>query len=355
MDIKLYTTYNVEEIENTIPRSHFNTFMSNPFLYNGAPFQLRVDDNGKVIGSVYAFPLEIVLQSGEIFTVCAGSTLTVKPENRGMGLAKGMTLKRLELTKDKIAIASGLSSMSLPLFRKLGFSVFLTRRNVYLKNSRPVVEMIFKRGFLLKLFTSIANVFLRLQSFFLERECNNNLKDVTVEEVNEVPNDVPEIVALDKALFRENHTREWFEWVLKGGFNEDCRSKQHLFVLKKNSEVIGFFMTKERFHEQASSRGFKNVILGSIIEWAIRPDCGFKVEKLILCALLSFGKHVDAVEICSSYDNINKYLRKHFIMNVGESNFAIKALDESPLALFPEYKELCNWRIRPAASDNSFN
>lgn len=354
MDIKLYTTKESKCIENTIPRSYLKTFMSNPFIYEGAPVQLRAEDDNKVLGSVYAFPLEVASKEGKIYSVCAGSTLSVEPESRGMGLAKKMTLKRLELTKDKIAIASGLSSMSLPLFKKLGFSVFTSKRNIFLKNSRPVIEMLFSGG-LLRFFTAIADVFLRLQSYFLKCECKNAMKGLSLVEVTEVPDMVSELVRQDQSLFRENHTKQWFEWVLTGGFNSDVRSKQHLFVIKDREEIVGFFMTKERFHEQASSRGFKNVILGSVIEWGVKPGSELKENKLLLCALLSFGKHVDAVELCSSYESINRYMRRRFLVPVGESNFAIKAHEESPLSAYPEYKEHSSWRIRPAASDNSFN
>ena len=114
-------------------------------------------------------------------------------------------------------------------------------------------------------------------------------------------------------------------------------------------------MTKERFHTQASSRGFKNVVLGSVIEWGMMPGTNLKIEKLLLCALLSFGKNVDAIELCSSYSNINKYLKRRFLVPVGESNFAIKALETSPLSQHPKYKLQDSWRLRPAASDNSFN
>lgn len=355
MDIKLYTTEEIKCIENTIPCSFLNTFFSNPFIYKGAPVLVRAEDNKKVLGSVYAFPLEVVSKDRDIYLVCAGSTLTVAPESRGLGLAKKMTLKRMELTKDKIAIASGLSAMSLPLFRKLGFSVFISKRNIYLKNSRPVVEMVFSKGILLKTLTAVTNVFLKFQESILKCESKKSTKGLTIEEVTEVPKEVPEIVVQDTSLYRENHTQQWFEWVLRGGFNADERNKQHLFVVKKEAEIIAFFMTKERFHEQASSRGFKNVILGSIIEWGVKHVCNFDENKLLLCAILSFGNHVDAVELCSAYDSINKFMKRRFLVPVGESNFAVKAHDESPLALHPEYKEKCNWRLRPAASDNSFN
>ena len=355
MNLVLYTTKNQDEITGKIPENYLRFLMKNPFSYDGAPIMLRVEEKDICIGSVYAFPIQLCYKNSETFTACAGSTLFVNPQSRGKGIAKSLTLKRLDLSKDKIAIASGLSSMSLPLFKKLEFNIFMSQRNIFLKNSRPVVEIFLKNSFFLTLFSSIANIFLKLQRSILNWQRKRIFTGFKVEETTTVPQEVADIVANDTALFRENHTKEWFEWVLKGGFTDDTRSTQHLFVVKQANEIIGFYMTKERFHEQASHRGFRNVILGSVIEWGVKQSVSIKDEYLVLDAILSFGKHVHAVEVCSAYANINRFLKKRFLISIGKSNFAIRAQDDSPFAKYSEYKNQCNWRIRPAASDNSFN
>lgn len=355
MNLTHYTNSNKEILKGLKPLNCLEFLYENPFSYKDAPILLQMEDEGECVGSVYAFPLQLCYKNGEVFTACAGSTLEVKQGFRGLGLAKKMTLQRLELTKDRIAIASGLSNMSLPLFRKLGFSVFISKRNIYLKNSRPIVEMLFKESLLLRVFTNLLNCFLGILKMFLSFQRFLLFRGLSIEEVEDVPTEIEEIICMDPSIFRENHDRDWFKWILKGGFVLDDRSKQHLFVVKNKNEIIGFYMTKERFHKQASHRGFKNVILGSVIEWGVKPGISLKEEHLILDAILSFGSHVDAVEVCSTNEKINKFLKNRFIIGVGESNFAVKAHENSPMALLPEYKEQFNWRIRPAASDNSFN
>lgn len=337
----------------SIPANHMEMFMKNPFLYDKAPVQLRAESVNKVLGSVYAFPIEIA-RGRHVYMACAGSSLTVEPESRGMGLAKKMTLKRMEVTTDKIAVASGLSRMSLPLFKKLGFCIFLSKRYIFLQNSLPVVRMYIKEGILLNWVSASANLFLGIWKWILTKQRDCRFKNYSIEEAGVVPQEVVDIAIGDPKLWRENHTKEWFEWVMNSSFAGDIRSKQHLFVIKKDVEIVGFYMTKERFHAQASSRGFKNVILGSVIEWGVKRGAGINDEDVILHSLLSFGKHVDAIEVCSAYDNINNFLKKRMLIPVGKSNFAINAHERSSLYDCSELKEQKYWRIRPAASDNSF-
>ena len=338
-----------------IPFAHKNFLLSNPFALIDDSILMQALSGKTVIGSVYAYPLEIIHKTNRIFKVCAGSTLYVNPESRGMGIGGRLTMERVQLTKDKIAIAAGLSGMSLPIFQKKGFDVFFLKRFIFLQNSRPVVEMFLKNKYLVNVGTWIFNGFVSLWKKILEYQAKSYIKDLQVIEVTKATPDVEDIINQDKSVFRENHTKEWFNWVLKGGFVDDNRSRQHLFLVKDAEKTIAFFMTKERFHEQASHRGFKNVILGSVIEWGIRENNKLTENQLLLLALLSFGKHVDAVELCSAYDSINQFFKHRLLVQVGESNFAIKAADDSPLQQYPEYHEQRSWRIRPAASDNSFD
>lgn len=357
VDIKL-ATFNMllsGAIDRYFTKCQKDVFVANPFAELDDPALLLAVRGDEVLGSVFTFPLEISLKSGRLFKVCAGSTLFVNPKSRGMGIGSSLTIRRLQLTKDKIAIASGLSGMSLPIFKKKGFDVFPLKRYIFLKNSRPVIEMFFTRGYLVKIGTIVTNCFVSLWRLLLQFQVGLIYKGLSVIEILEATQEVEDIVNQDKSLFRENHTKEWFNWVLKGGFVDDYRSKQHLFLVKDEEKTIAFFMTKERFHKEASHRGFKNVILGSVIEWGILENIKLTENQLLLLALLSFGKHVDAVEICSAYDSINRFLKHRLLIQVGESNFAIKAADDSPLQQYPEYHKQGSWRIRPAASDNSFD
>ena len=357
LEIKIVTNRQVQNgsYGSDIPDNYKEMFLANPFADDYSPMQLKAILDNRQVGSVYAFPLQIVQQGVGIYEACAGSSLSVDVNCRGNGIGGKLTMRRLDLMKDGIAIASGLSSMSLPIFRKKGFDIFLSRRWIYLKDSRPVLEMFLPSGIILNLAVKAANCLINMWQSVLKRRLNVAFRGLTVEESWTVPPDVPNIVADEGKPFRENHTKEWFEWVLNGKFVDDERAKQHLYLVKEKSEIIGFFMTKERFHKQASHRGFRNVILGSVIEWGLRCGSTLSTNDLLLFAIMSFGKHVNAVELCSFDDKLDNYLKHRLLVQVGEGNFAVKANGNSPLNRYPEFHKAENWRLRPAASDNSFN
>lgn len=349
---------NVYSIEQTklleVPRNYKEMFLSNPFLYEDAPFMIKCEDSGITVGSVYAFPLEITANNIR-YKVCAGSTLTVDEQFRGKGLAKQMTLKRLEISGDNIAIASGLSNMSFPLFKKLGFSMFLLKRCLLIKKSYPAVKKYFKSNYLSLMVASIIDFFINIWIGILRINNKKKLESCEIEEVSDTPVEVPQIIEQDAHIYKENHTYEWFQWVLKGQFNEGDKNKQHLFVIKRNGLIVAFYMTKERYYEKASHRGFENLVLGSVIEWGVAPGYNISESDLLINAALSFSKDVDVVEICTSDNVVSKNLRKNLFLHMGESNFAIKVGDKSPIKDNENINKMTNWRIRPAASDNSFN
>lgn len=357
LEIKTITNKQVRSgiAGNDIPNNYKEMFFTNPFANDNSCMQLKAILDNRQVGCVYTFPITISHKNVNIYEACAGSSLSVDPEYRGRGIGGKLTMTRLNLSKDKIAIASGLSSMSLPIFQKKGFDVFLSKRWIYLQNSRPVLEMFLPQGFLLRAMTKVANCIIKMWHSILQIQTKKAFEKFTIEECDTVPQDVADIVVEETKVFAENHTKEWFEWVLNGKFVCDNSAKQHLYVVKENSNIVAFFMTKERFHKQASHRGFKNVILGSVIEWGIRENAKLSIHDLLLFAIMSFGKHVDAVELCSTDKDLDKFFRRRLLVAVGCGNFAIKADESSPLNNYPELHSMQNWRIRPAASDNSFN
>ena len=73
---------------------------------------------------------------------------------------------------------------------------------------------------------------------------------------------------------------------------------------------------------------------------------------LLVSAALHLKKEkMDAVEIPSADKSINRFLRRIGWRQVGESNFAIKAGEDSPLFGNEEMTKIENWRLRPAMGD----
>ena len=111
-------------------------------------------------------------------------------------------------------------------------------------------------------------------------------------------------------------------------------------------------MTKKRFHELASHRGFKNVWLGSIVEWQAKPEFENRLGWLLIDAALRLKKSgVDAVEIPTADKGLNRFFRHLGWRRIGESNFVIKAGEDSPLFGNEEMTKINNWRLRPAMGD----
>jgi hypothetical protein len=115
-------------------------------------------------------------------------------------------------------------------------------------------------------------------------------------------------------------------------------------------------MTKRRFHEQASGRGFKNVWLGSIIEWGCLS--GFEnVQKwAIVSAVVSMRKDTDAVEFATDDRSLQKFVKRFGWRQVGCANFCFKIVGGvADLAGNPAMSEQSNWRLRPAMGDFGLN
>lgn len=330
------------------------SLLNNPFISGFDCFLIEYILNDEVVGQVTTIPLEIMAYN-DVYSACGGSGLSVDERFRGRGIAATLTKERLELSKDRIAIAAGLSNMSFPLFKKLGFITFRFPRLILLKKSRAVIES-FIGGCMLKFISSLVDKILQLYLLLLRKFTIWERRNVIIKEVFNATEEIANIVASDKHPFKEHHTKEWFNWALRYPFNDDSRTKQHLFQIMIDGKVQAFFMTKERFYEQASHRGFKNVILGSVIEWGVGPDQKITEKQVCKAALFSFGKHVDAVEICMNDRKLIHSLKLMGMIKVGESNMAFKATDESPFQKYKkEYNSIDNWRIRPAFSDNGLS
>ena len=66
-------------------------------------------------------------------------------------------------------------------------------------------------------------------------------------------------------------------------------------MIRRQGIVVGFFLIKQEFFEKASYRGFKNVYLGSVMDWGIAKGSKLKEKDIALLSLFSFDKNVDGV------------------------------------------------------------
>ena len=118
-------------------------------------------------------------------------------------------------------------------------------------------------------------------------------------------------------------------------------------MIRHNGITEGFFLIKQEYFEQASSRGFKNVYLGSLMEWGLKKQSVLKEKDIVLLSLYCFDKNIDGIQYASTEKKTIKQLKRHLFVQVGNANLGFK------LRTFkdPTIKDINNWRIRLAGGD----
>ena len=334
-------------------REKISALSKNPFAESDAVIvKIAGFCGGEEAGSELVFPLLANVGGAEI-KILAGSSLFVDPRFRRSGL--GMVLPELmwQYSPSKFALGASLSQMALPIYQFLDYTVFLLPRNIMLWRSRSIVEMKLK-GAVAKTVSFLADCCICCYSFLLKVMAWVTLRGVKIEEVegnnDQVLEDVSRLISSDSAPCTEVHDVQWLKWHMTETFSKD--GPLRLFAARAKGNVIGFYMTKKRFHEQASHRGFKNVWLGSVVEWQMKKGCESKLGWLLVHAALKLKKEgMDAVEIPSTDKLLNRFLRRIGWRQIGESSFVVKAGEGSPLFGDEEMKKPENWRLRPAMGD----
>lgn len=325
----------------------------NPFAESGEVLgRISGVCDGREVGGEYVFPLHLKTPIG-VLSVLAGSTLFVDAAHRNCGL--GMDLPELRWMKSPscIALGASLSQMALPVHELLGYEVFRMPRYVMAWRSRAVLES--KIGSLLtKMAAPIVDCALAVYAALLRLAEVIALRGVTVREVS--PEDeaslksIAELIGSDDSVFSEVHDERWLKWHLTESFSKDGPSR--LMAAFDKDGFLGFCMVKRRFHAQASHRGFRNVWLGSVIEWQMRRGSEGKLGWLIAFAALMLRKEgVDAVEVLSADSRMQRFLRRLGWRRVGDGNLVIKAGDGAPSLVNNGMGEVSNWRLRPAMGD----
>lgn len=325
---------------------------ANPFLRNERmPVRIDAIMDGGVAGSVMAFPAQIVAD-GVTYGCNGGSSLYVDPNCRGYGIGSKLAVERLNAARAKISLAAGLSHMSKPLYEKLGCHVFLTERLVLLKNARPFVSKYIRQRYASAIAGGIVNGMLRLQQLCIKAYIRCFLGDYHIKKANRAVPEVERIIAGTSARFREDHPTAWFDWHLHHTFAPAPQNGQSLYLVEREGETLGFFLTKTRIRNEFTQKKFKGVVLGSVIEWG---STGALSERdVCLLALDSFQK-ADMVELCTDHNPTIRLLKRFLLRRAGYGNFAIYAGEGSPLHAHPGFERQHNWRIRPACSDNGLS
>lgn len=347
----------IKDSENIFNESTWKigTLCHNPFLINktDSVFQILGLIDHEIVGSETHFPIALNLDNQEYISV-SGHGLSVSAKHRGLGLGTHLTDQRLDFSETKSLLLCDASQMHLPILKKLGAIVFLMPRVIMLRHSFSVIEKKMNRT-IAKCAAPIVDVLLRIPSLIVNYRTRKLKKYLSIKELDIVPKDVEHIIDTDSHRFKENHSQQWFNWVKDYSLVKDSSMIKKFYGVFNGSEMVGFFMTKKRFYQQASHRGYKNVMMGSLMEWGTIDNHIVSDHELCMLALASFDKSVDAIELCCPNNESANYFKKMGLAQIGDGNVVIRYRDNSPLKNIHNLGDQSNWRLRPAMGDNSLS
>lgn len=313
--------------------------------------QILALDGDVVVGATNPFSGRLYI-NGEVVPTLNGSYLFSHEDYRKDNIGGSLFLRETKLHPSGNTFFAGISKMAMPLYHALRFTVFEIPRLIYLRKSRCVIQsFLHSEGWWTKPIICFVDLFLLIHRAILKIITSLRLRNYKVVQSLSVPKEVEEIVLNEGHPFMELHDKAWFEWGLQYSISEDERTKRRLFIILHNDKIEGFILTKQEFFETASSKGFKNVYLGSVMEWGISKESKLMEKDIALLSLSCFDKTIDGIQYASSDQKTITYLKKCLYVKVGDVNFGflIKSHKDK------ELKNIENWRLRIAASDTLLN
>ena len=337
-----------------LDKNYVTALRGNPFRKAKDVVSIKVaivDD--KVAGSEYVFPLSI-RSDGTVVAAGSGSCTTVGKWARKTGIGIELSAMKEDCRDGNFIVGdcAGLSQMAVKIRKYLKQPIFEYPRFILPLKSRSILEMKL-HGFPLKCAIAFVDLCICLYSFVVRLVACAYSRGIRIAEVN--PNDDKQLSVLadmtthPEFRFSELHNAEWFKWVLTNSFSKYGPAKA--YILYMGEDAVGFFMTKKRFHEQASHRGFKNVWLGSVIEWGCVPGCEKKLLWAIVNWALSARRELDAVEFPVYEPFVQRFLRRLGWRQVGNANFCYNIRPDSGFVAPEGMDNPANWRLRPAMGD----
>lgn len=328
--------------------------LANPFSVDAALHAQTIGSlDGVAFGGDLSFPL-VYMVDGSALEAWAASTTFVAPDYRKTDFGLDIRNLRHKFTGATFAVGSNASQMMVKMLKVYRNTLFFLPRYIMVRKSRSVVEMRLK-GLLGKIVSFCADIALwfywRMMGL-LRRMASPSLqfKKIDVSDEQGIA-EAARIIALDTHRFQELHDARWLRWMMTESFENE---PMELTLVYKRKMPVAFYMTKKRFHEQASARGFKNVWLGSIMEWGAVPGHESVLRWCILHAACSM-RDMDAIEFASDDERLQSFVRHLGWRHVGENNFNFKAWKGSPFADNADMKIQSNWRLRPAMTDGGLN
>lgn len=328
--------------------------LANPLLTDDStPVQLLGVRGSEVIGRLDLIHGE--LNVGDTVTPIAwGSEWYVPPEHRGSLVGVSLILKQAQVYPN--IGASGPSQMAVPVYQKLKWGDIPLARWILIRRSRSVVERYLGPGPHARAAASLINLGLAAHRAGLRLLWSGPARRWRCERVERFGPEIDPLLARlqDSASVSAHRSAAWLNWLLSESFRTDPRSANLAHLVRGPSgEIAGLIMSKVRFFPVATHRGFKDLLLGAVQEYA-SFDPSLSDLDLVRLAVLQLDRHgVDAIEVSTEDDSIGRALKKVGFLRVGSWHLMVKGSPKSPLSR-PELVRPGSWRARPIDGDNFF-
>jgi hypothetical protein len=170
-----------------------------------------------------------------------------------------------------------------------------------------------------------------------------------------MPADMDERLGQQTAPVACHRSSAWINWLLAHSFSDDPRNAQLLFLVHDHAgRTVAYFLVKIRFHETATHRQFRNVLLGSLQDWMVFDPQAIEFHDIALLAVRELiQRNVDAVEVVTPTVQTAQPLKRLGFARVGSMHMMFRAVAPSPLAN-PALRKPESWFIRPGDGENFF-
>ena len=313
--------------------------------------QILALDGDVVVGATNPFSGRLLI-NGEIVPCQNDSYLFTHKNYRKDSIGGELFMILTKLHPSKNNYYAGISQMAMGLYKALKYTVFEFPRMIYLRKSRSVIQVFFhSSSWWIKPFIWMADAFLCLHRLMVKLHNIICYDGYILEEVKDCPKEIETIVKQDCHPYMEYHDKAWFDWSLRYSISEDMRTCRRLFVVKNEDQIEAFFLIKQEFFEKASSRGFKKVYLGSVMEWGISKLSRLTERDIVMLSLGTFDDNVDGIQYATDNSKVKSQLRWWLFVEIGMANigFKLKTIKSS------EINKMSKWRIRLAGSDTVLN
>lgn len=284
--------------------------------------------------------------NGKIIPSGTASSLETAEPYRSLAVGAEVMLFAVMNKEYTTFIASGISEMALPLYKKLRYHILEFPRIMQLRDARCVLESKGLKGTLLKTGSALVNIPLKAVNMLAQHKGKKLLKYYQIEKVTKVPDWVDDVVLNDGHKYMEAHDHRWLQWNLDFNFRGLSQDIQSFYIIKESGSPVGFFMTKERFRERAGGT-LKNVLVGAVVEWGIADGNKLSEADIYKMALTTFTSGVDIIEAATANLSTVKKMKFCGFIPHGYAHIVFKDKKKQ----YKDASDINLWRIRYGYAD----